>query len=265
MINKQPPRAQIIHADEDELKVWKLPPVEPAKNAASSEETNALGLKKTWRYEPPDEQEIAEPVPLTAEEIEEIRQSAYEEGFNQGKEEGFTAGFEQGKKEGFEQGEKEGHEQGVATGLEEGQEKINTLEQQWSALIEQLNKPLSVVEKNVEQQLFQLVAQLTEAVVHQEMTLNPDILTATISEGIKALPGHEVQTQIFLHPDDIKLVEQAFGEEHIKESGWRFMPSPQFERGSCQIENATSNIDLQVKTRLKEVLEPFLQHAIHQK
>jgi len=264
MISKQPPRSTVIHADDDETLLWKLPTVEQTVQKDEQEETNAFGLKKTWRFEPPDEQDIAELVPLTAEQIDEIRQSAFDEGFTQGKEEGVAAGFEEGKKEGLEKGEKEGHEQGVASGLEEGKEKITELEQQWAALIEQLHKPLGVVEKNVEQQIFQLVAQLTEAVVHQEMKLNSDILIATISEGIKALPSQEVQTQVLLHPDDISIVEEAFGEEHIKESGWRLMPSPQFEQGSCQIENSTSNIDLQVKSRLKEVLEPFLQHALHQ-
>ncbi len=106
--------------------------------------------------------------------------------------------------------------------------------------------------------------QLTEAVVLQEAKTNPDILMAAVNTGIKALPSNEVNTQIYLHPDDIKQVEQQFGEQHIRESGWKLLPAPQLSPGSCQIENSTSNIDLQMKSRLKQVLESFLQDALHQ-
>ncbi len=106
--------------------------------------------------------------------------------------------------------------------------------------------------------------QLTEAMVLQDAKTNPDILMAAISAGIKALPSNEAQTQIHLNPGDINIVEQQFGEKHIKESGWRLLPAPQLTPGSCQIENSTSNIDLQMKSRLKQVLESFLQDALHQ-
>jgi flagellar assembly protein FliH len=246
----------------DDLDVWPLPSVEVAIDE-STVKTNALGKKPTWRYEPPEEIE-EEIQPLTAEEIEEIRQAAYEEGFNQGKEEGFSTGFDEGKKSGHEEGLKLGHEEGTATGLEEGQQAINELAEKWSELTEQLHQPLAVVEKNVEQQLLQLVVQLTEAVTLQEAKTNPDIILSAISEGMKSLPSHDAQTQVLLHPEDITLIEQQFSPEHIQEQGWRLIPAPQLPQGSCQIENSTSNIDLSIKSRIKEVLESFLQEALHQ-
>lgn len=247
---------------EDELDVWPLPSVE-VEIDESTLKTNALGRKPTWRFEPPEEVE-EEVQPLTAEEIEEIRQAAYEEGFNQGKEEGFSTGFDEGKKSGHEEGLSQGHEEGLAKGLEQGQEEIKALAEQWSLLTEQLHHPLSVVEKNVEQQLLQLVVQLTEAVTLHEAKTNPDIILSALAEGMKALPSHEAQTQILLHPDDITLIEQQFSSEHIQEQGWRFVSAPQLAQGSCQIENSTSNIDLSIKSRIKEVLESFLQEALHQ-
>mgnify|MGYP000574936694 CR=1 FL=1 len=63
---------------------------------------------------------------------------------------------------------------------------------------------------------------------------------------------------------EAKLVEAQFGSEHIQKEGWRLLPAPQLTVGSCQIENSTSNIDLQMKSRLKQVLESFLQDALHQ-
>lgn len=248
---------------EDDSTVWDLPNVTKTQ-VEDDTKTNALGFKSNWRYEPPEETEIEEPVPLTAEEIEEIRQAAFEEGFNQGKEEGFAAGFEEGKVAGHQEGLTSGHEKGMQQGLEAGKSVVEEQATQFDLLTKQLHKPLALVEKNVEEQLLQLVVKLTEAVTLHEAKTNPDILTSAISAGMKALPSQEVNTQILLNPEDIRLVEAQFGAEHVKEQGWRLLAAPQFERGSCQIENSLSNIDLSVKSRLKEVLDSFLQEALHQ-
>jgi flagellar assembly protein FliH len=249
---------EMAHVD-----TWSAPHVE--SNAVKDDnQTNAFGKQRNWRYEPPEETEIFEPVPLTAEEIDEIRQAAFEEGFNQGKEEGFSKGFDEGKVSGHEEGLTSGHEEGLAQGLAEGKENIEQQIAAMQSLLDQLHQPLANVEKNVEAQLLQLVVQLTQAVTKHEAKTNPDILLSAIAEGIKALPGQEPQTQILLNPQDIKLVEQQFGAEHIQAQGWRLLPAPQLSPGSCQIENSTSNIDLSVKSRLNEVLESFLQEALHQ-
>ncbi|OKY24688.1 MULTISPECIES: flagellar assembly protein FliH [Thalassotalea] len=245
-----------------ESDVWAYPTVEEDIDQTTLP-TNALGKKPSWRYEPPEEVE-EEITPLTAEDIEEIRQAAYQEGFNQGKEEGFSTGFEEGQKAGHEEGLKKGHIEGIDKGLTEGKETVDTLANNWQTLIEQLHQPIKSVEKNVEQQLLQLVVQLTEAVTYQEAKTNHDILFEAIDKGMKALPSQEAQTQILLNPDDIMLVEQQFTPEYISEQGWRLLPSPKLPKGSCQIENSTSNIDLSIKTRLTDVLESFLQNALHQ-
>ncbi|MEY8199056.1 MAG: flagellar assembly protein FliH [Colwellia sp.] len=260
-MSKSPTR--IIKASEEATDVWSLPNVQNQPSAQDKEKTNALGKKTNWVYEPPEPEEV-EPEPLTAQEIEEIRQAASDEGFGQGKEEGFAQGYEEGKAKGLEEGQAQGIEEGTEQGLAQGKDQIDQQSANWQSLIDQLHQPLASVEKNVEEQLLNLVLQLTEAVVLHEAKINPDILMAAIATGIKSLPSSEAKTQIFLNPSDIKLVEAQFGAEHIQQQGWRLLPAPQVTQGSCQIENSTSNIDLQMKTRLKQVLEPFLQDALHQ-
>ncbi|TYK65610.1 flagellar assembly protein FliH [Colwellia echini] len=258
------PPVRIIKASQnDSPDVWSLPNVQSTPTEQDNNKTNALGKKSNWVFEPPEPEEI-EPEPLTAQDIEEIRQAASEEGFNQGKEEGFAKGYEEGKAQGIEEGTVQGIEVGTEQGLTLGKEQIDEQAANLEKLIEQLHKPLADVDKNVEEQLLNLVLQLTEAVVLHEAKTNPDILMAAIATGIKSLPSSEAQTQICLNPSDIKLVEKQFGAKHIAEQGWRLLPAPQIPQGSCQIENSTSNIDLQMKARLKQVLEPFLQDALHQ-
>ena len=79
-----------------------MPDVQEQPSVQDTNKTNALGKKSNWVYEPPEPEE-PEPQPLTAQDIEEIRQAASEEGFSQGKEEGFTKGYEEGKTKGLEE------------------------------------------------------------------------------------------------------------------------------------------------------------------
>jgi flagellar assembly protein FliH len=262
------PPVRIIKASQDDSQegitdVWSIPNVQNQPSTEDNNKTNAFGKKSNWVYEPPEPEED-EPQPLTAQEIEEIRQAASEEGFSQGKEEGFAKGYEEGKAKGLEEGKLQGVEEGTEQGISEGKEHIEQLSDSWQKLIEQLHQPLASVEQNVEEQLLNLVLQLTESVVLHEAKTNPDILMTAITTGIKSLPSSEAQTQIYLNPSDIRLVEEQFGSEHIAQHGWRLLPAPQVPQGSCQIENSTSNIDMQMKARLKQVLEPFLQDALHQ-
>ncbi|PKI14754.1 flagellar assembly protein FliH [Colwellia sp. 12G3] len=261
-MSKSPIRI-IKASQEDVTDVWSLPSVQKQASVQDNEKTNALGKKNNWVYEPPEPEEV-EPQPLTAQDIEEIRQAASDEGFGQGKEEGFAKGYEEGKAKGLEEGLAQGITEGTEQGLAQGKDHIDEQSSNWQSLIDQLHQPLASVEKNVEEQLLNLVLQLTEAVVLHEAKTNPDILMAAIATGIKSLPSSDAQTQIYLNPIDIKLVEAQFGAEHIAQQGWRLLPAPQVAQGSCQIENSTSNIDLQMKARLKQVLEPFLQNALHQ-
>ena len=263
MTNTTPKTDKPLEQKADQVDAWSVPKVHSDVEEVEGQ-TNAFGKSRNWRYEPPEETEITEPVPLTAQDIEDIRQAAFDEGFSQGEADGFAKGFEEGKVSGHEEGLTTGHEEGVSQGLAEGKESSDKQVAAMQALIEQLHQPLLNVEKNVEAQLLQLVVQLTQAVTKHEAKTNPDILLSAIAEGIKALPGQESQTQILLNPQDIKLVEQQFGANHIKEQGWRLLAAPQLSPGSCQIENSTSNIDLSVKSRLNEVLESFLQEALHQ-
>lgn len=258
-VTQKPSTRQML--SEEQADVWPVPNVEKAVDEGQK---NALGLSKTWRYEPPENDNEEEVVPLTAEDIETIRQAAYEEGFSQGKEEGFAKGYEEGKVSGHNEGLQAGKDEGLAQGLAQGEEQIQQLANQWSGLVDELHGPLANVATNIEQQLLELVVQLTSAVTHIEGKTNPDIIFNAIDRGMKALPSQEPQTQIFLNPLDIKLVEAQLGTEFLQEKGWRLLPAPHVDQGGCQIENATSNIDLTLKARLKEVLDSFLQEALHQ-
>ena len=253
---------KLAQKDVANAQAWPLPDID---QMVDENQTNAIGLHPSQLHRAPSQEtEIEDPTPLTADDIEAIRQAAFEEGFNQGKEEGFSAGYNEGKELGHQEGIATGHEEGLQKGLEEGKTEVDQQSADLKNLVEQFYQPLAELEQGLEQQLLAVVTQLTEAITYHEAKTNPDILLSALNTGLKALPSQEPQTQILLNPADIQLIEQTFDEQYIKEQGWQLLAAPQLPQGSCQIENSTSSVDLNLKSRIKDVISHYLEQALHQ-
>ena len=243
----------LSQAAQDDAQTWDLPTVDPS---VKSTETNALNRSREWKYEPPEIEE--EVKPLTAQDIEAIRQSAYEEGLASGKEEGYEAGFTEGKETGFEAGMSEGKEQGLAQGMQSGQQQIDELARSWQNIIEQAAKPLAQVNLDLEQELVILASKLAKAVIGVEVQTQNDVLLAAISEGIKVLPIQESQYQFQMNPIDLAMVKGHFGEQTIQDNHWQLIENPSMERGGCEITTVNNAVDMSIERRSKEVFNQFL-------
>jgi len=247
---------QIDKSDLDEFVRWEIPVVEDTNQPIQDKPTNALNKKTEWKYEPPEKEE--EIRPPTAEEIEAIRQAAYDEGFSQGKEAGHTQGFEEGKTEGLEQGLQEGQEQGHEAGFETGKTEVEGLIARWQSLVEQLHHPLNKLDEDATRQLTKLAVTLAKAVIYTEAKINDDVIITAVEKGLAALPINESNVQILLNEADVEAIKQHFGEEKIKEKGWEIVSSASITPGGCEIVSHNNAVDVSVEKRCRSVLETFL-------
>ncbi|MFT4928375.1 MAG: flagellar assembly protein FliH [Phenylobacterium sp.] len=247
------------------VKSWQIPDVADEVKQSSTK-TNAMGHSVDWYYQQKlkEQQQVevaTEIKPLTAQDIETIRKSAFDEGLLQGHEDGFAQGREEGNAlgytEGLEKGQAEGHETGLAQGEEEVQRQIGV----WQTLVGQLYTPLHEVNETVEHQLVQLSVKLAEAVVGVEVKTSDTIIFNTLKECIDALPLNESSCLISLSPEDFTLVSARFNEEELTERGWKIKAEPAVEQGGCIVESRTSSIDRTLKERISSTLDRFLQDA----
>eukprot|EP00095_Tigriopus_kingsejongensis_P006265 snap_masked-scaffold647_size119995-processed-gene-0.10 protein:Tk06265 transcript:snap_masked-scaffold647_size119995-processed-gene-0.10-mRNA-1 annotation:"atp synthase" len=179
-------RRGYIRATEEQdnaLERWSIPSY---GGAAAAPKDTALNYDPSW--EPPepadeDQEPEIELTMLTADALEGIRQSAVEEGMEEGRvagfDEGREAGFEEGKTAGFEEGKEEGHQQG----LTEGQQLIEERCQHLDAMIEKLAFPLVQIDHQVQQQVIEMVLYLAKAVIHTEVVTNPQMILNTLREA----------------------------------------------------------------------------------
>ena len=240
---------------------WVLPDFE-AEEAPVEGEIDLFGRPANWYRSKQEEVPAPQkegPKPLTLEDIESIRATAYEDGFNEGKE----AGFEQGLEEGKLQGLSEGHEQGLAQGLEqgfaEGKVKADAQTLHWEQLVSRLHRPLEKLDDNVEFQLVKLATSIAEQIARCEVTVNPQVILQALKQGVEVLPVNEQAIVISLNPEDLVFVQDAFTEAECQKRGWDLRPEPTLLRGDCQIQTQTSSIDYTFSTRIEQVLKHFLK------
>ncbi|WP_407331071.1 flagellar assembly protein FliH [Enterovibrio sp. 27052020O] len=243
---------------DDALERWSIPRYGEA--AAAPKET-ALNYDPSW--EPPeptdeDQEPEIELTMLTADALEDIRQSAVEEGMEEGRaagfEEGREAGFEEGKAAGFEEGKEEGYQQG----LTEGQQVIEERCQHLDAMLEKLAFPLVQIDHQVQQQVIDMVMHLAKAVIQTEVVTNPQMILNTLREAVNALPMAGRQITIYLHPDDMDVVTAAHSEASLRDREWRLMSEPALNRGDIQVACGDSVVDYRIEDRIKQILARFV-------
>jgi len=240
----------------NEAKKWDLPFVDDPTAPRENEPTNALNKRSDWKYEPPEvEEEIKPP---TAEEIEAIRQAAYDEGYKEGKEKGFEEGKAQGLEAGLAEGKEQGHTEGLEQGLEEGRQQMTAQAEVWQVLAEKFHDPLSQANDETRDQLVKLAVTLAKAVIKTEVSTNQQVIMQALSEGIKALPINQADYQIHMNPEDIELVKEHFGEEEMTKKGWNLVEAPAMERGGCDITTAQNAVDVSIERRCRDVIDKFL-------
>lgn len=240
----------------DHAKPWKIPFVEPSVSAQDEDKTNLLNRREDWVYEPPEE--VEEILPPTADEIEAIRQAAYDEGFHQGREEGHKQGYEEGLAMGKEQGYNEGYVNGEQAGMDTGRTNVQTLTQQWQALLDHIHAPVEKVNDATREQLTLLAVSLARAVVMCEIKTNQDVIMQALAEGMKALPINEQEYHVHLHPDDVTLVQTSMDAEQLQQRRWQLIAAPGIERGGCDIVTPNNAVDVTIERRLRQVLDAFL-------
>ncbi|WP_417762046.1 flagellar assembly protein FliH [Shewanella sp.] len=232
---------------QNEVSPWDLPDVGASLIAP---ETNVFGRKSVQHQpvEPPKKI-----LPPTLAEIEQIRAEAEQEGIAQGHAEGLQKGIEEGRLQGLQEGHAEGFEQGKEQGLAEGLAAAEQKLQQFDELLAQFHLPLALLDNQVEQSLLALVQTLAKQTLHHELNTHADIILSALRAGIDALPMREQRVSVRLHPEDVTLVSELYGEDQLAKNQWLLEKDPGLSRGSCIVSCERSQVDMQLEQRIATV------------
>ncbi|CAI8889325.1 flagellar assembly protein FliH [Pseudomonas sp. IT-196MI5] len=212
---------------------WALPSFDPPEPEP----------EPTPEPEPPEMEEVPleEVQPLTLEELESIRQEAYNEGFAVGEKEGFHSTTLKVRQEAE-----------VALSA-----KIAGLEQ----LMAHLFEPIAEQDTQIEKSLVDLVQHITRQVIQRELAIDSTQIEHVMREALKLLPLGVGNVRLYINPQDFEQVK-ALRERH--EETWRIVEDESLLPGGCRVETEHSRIDATVETRVARVMDKLLDQLHEQ-
>jgi len=240
---------------EQPVSIWDIPSFPQTK--VETDSTNAMGYQ-SGQMAPPEVEMEPEPEPLTAQDLENIRQAAYEEGLDQGLEEGTRQGLEKGRLQGLKEGHEEGLKQGVEQGLVEGSEQIRQQVTRWESLLLPLTQPLRELDHQVAEQLIVLVTDLCQQLLKVELVLNEQLFLQLLNEAIDTLPKGQTSLEIKLHPDDLVLVQSHYSNEEQEKRGWLLCSEPTLKSGVCEVNTELSSVRNDIHSRMQSLINDFI-------
>lgn len=249
-------------AASEQVKHWHTPDL-TAEARSQDTRTNALNMHlpeaRTAMHNQVEEELVIKP--LTAADIEQMRQAAHDEGLAQGKEEGFAKGYSEGRELGQQDGVKQGQAEGKKQGLADAATELDILRAELSMLLSQLQQPLAKMDSRVEQELVQLTLAMAKAVINVEVTINPKVILQALQEAVGALPLQSSNLVIKLNPADVTRVKRHYNDTELAERGWQLRAEPLVEQGGCLVESTSSSVDRSLNQRLQTSLDHFIQLA----
>ncbi|NMT64727.1 flagellar assembly protein FliH [Marinobacter orientalis] len=209
------------------------------------------------------QEEEREVKPLTAADIDEIRQAAHEDGHTEGREAGYQAGFDEGRdkgyQEGYEAGLAEGRERGSELGLAETRKEVDTKLDRLEHLLGELLIPIQRHEDEVEIALMNLTTALARAVVFRELSLDSSHIAEVVRRAMASLPSTTENVRIHIHPDDYQWVSEIAGKFEAVTS---ILEDAAVLRGGCKLETRHSLVDFTVEKRFQKAVQGMLDKQL---
>ncbi len=249
---------RIIREGARSIRRWQLPVVEVEGEAPSEQGDESPAEERESPAEAGESPELA-PAPARDldREITDARKEGYEEGYRAGSEAGFQKGYEQGFEEGLRQG-RERAEQSESL-IEIERQQLQARVQHFEQLLKALADPVSQVDKEVEDQLVELVLAVSRQLIRRELKADPGQIIAVVREAVSLLPVAAREYRLALHPEDAELVREALAmDDSDGDRPWTIVEDPTLTRGGCRVVSEASYIDATVERQLAAVAAHLL-------
>lgn len=233
MVSKEAPSELIRAKDVAGFDRWAIPSFDPEVEEPIPQPEPQPEPEPEVQIE---EVAIEEVKPLTLEEVEAIRQDAYNEGFATGEKDGFHAGQLKAK--------------------QEADAVLAAKLAQLEGIMAHLLEPIANQDRELEQSLVDLVSQITRQVIQRELATDSSQVRHVLREALKLLPMGAENIRIHVHPQDFELV-RALRERH--EETWRILEDESLQPGGCRVESEHSRIDASVETRMSMALKQLFE------
>lgn len=201
--------------------------------------------------------------PLTAGDLEEIRQAAWEDGRADGHESGYKDGMTEGREQGHKEGYEAGHAEGTAAGHEQSltnaRQEIDTGLQRLEAVMGELLDPIRRHEDELETALLNLTTVLARAVVFRELATDSSHIRAVVRQAVASLPSTRENVTVRVNPADAEWVREVAGRF---ESETSVVVDETILAGGCKVETRHSLVDFTAEKRFQKAVQSMLDRQL---
>lgn len=174
--------------------------------------------------------------PLTAREIkavedelQRVREQAYQEGFTKGQQDG------------------------LASGQQQTEQIVQTL----TTTLNALSTPLQHVDEKLEDELVNLSVSIAKQIVRRELKTDPGQIVAVVKESLSVIPSSAQNVRVYLNPEDAELVRKIIP-VNGSDSKWNITDEPVLSRGSCKVETDATIVDATFESRIATIAAEIL-------
>lgn len=146
----------------------------------------------------------------------------------------------------------EGLELGKKAGMAQAQETINKYQAQFVAILDALSKPVEQLDERIESELVNLSVAIARQIVRRELKTEPAQVVGVVKEALSILPSGVQNIKVHMHPSDAQLVSEIML-ANVDERKWQVLEDPVMERGGCLVETDSSTVDAKIDTRIAAI------------
>ncbi|PAS98549.1 MAG: hypothetical protein BSR46_12085 [Candidatus Dactylopiibacterium carminicum] len=152
----------------------------------------------------------------------------------------------------------EAHREGYALGYEEGSARGRMEAAELHQLLQSMDDAMERLDQEIAEEVQVLAIEIARQVLRETLALRPDVVLGVVREALSQLP--QKGAVIHVNPEDLELMRR-FVAEHYEAVEHRVVEDATVERGGCLIESAGGQIDAQIQTRWRRVVETLTRDA----
>ncbi|MDG5498589.1 flagellar assembly protein FliH [Marinobacter sp. BGYM27] len=235
----------------------------PSEELTAYERWELPLLDEHGNQRPHSREEEREVKPLTAADLEAIRQEAWQDGHKEGREAGYAEGLESGRNDGLaagrEEGTVEGREQGHSAALDQTRDEVQQRLAQLESVMAELVDPIQRHEDELEIALFNLATVLARAVVYRELKTDSSQIKKVVHDALSSLPSTRENVLIRVNPADREWVAEV-ADRFEAES--RITEDDAILPGGCKVETRHSLVDFTIEKRFQKAVQRMLDQQL---
>jgi len=154
-----------------------------------------------------------------------------------------------------EQLRQQAYEEGKQQGLQAAQTEIDAIIARLDHCMGLLKGPLTLIDESIEKQLYEAISSVVKHIIHQEISLNPDLIIKLVEEAKEALPANSTHYKLFLNADDCKTLKESLSNSN----NVQMEEDTTLSRGEFRLASESGEIDASINSRIHKIVEQLYE------